>query len=136
MPDPDPNIQIVQQVPKTWKDRGIDWFFNQGTTVMVLMIGVGVLGWYVAKQLPERDASWAKAMNEQASVFAKALEERDKRFIEYRSLADTKYAATVTSLIERSDKDYDRLERALRGSIDDIRRHSEATAKKVETLVP
>ena len=122
--------------PKTWKERGIDWFFQQGTTVVVLLTCTGFLGWYVYQQLPLRDAQWAKVVADQAAAFSKALEDRDKRFIEYRAKADEKYAATVTQLLASHDKDYDRLERLLTSRINDVQRHAESTAKKLESVMP
>lgn len=136
MPEEQPNIQIVQQAPKTWKDRGIEWFFQQGTTVVVLMVGVGWLGYVQWKQLPERDAAWAKVIASQADSFANALEDRDKRFIEYRAKSEERYAKTITELIAKNDKDYDRLERLLTSRINDVQRNAEKTAAKVETLMP
>lgn len=131
MADQDDNDSV-----KNWKQKGWDVLIQQGIAIVVLVIVSGFFGYYIFQEIPRRDAQWAKVISDQAAEFAKSLEDRDKRFIEYRSAADTKYAATVTSLIASHDKDYDRLERALRGSIDDIRRHSEATAKKVENLMP
>lgn len=122
--------------PKTWKERGIDWFFAQGTAVMVLIVVAGFFGYYIYKDIPERDAAWAKVVAEQSASFAKSLEDRDKRFIEYRSRADEKYAATVTQLLASHDKDYDRLERLLTSRINDVQKNAEATAKKVESIMP
>lgn len=123
-------------VEKTWKERGIEWIFAQGTTVIVLITILGALAYWNYQYFPARDAAWGKVISDQAESFSKALEDRDKRFIEYRSKADQKYAETVTSLITSHEKDYDRLERLLTGRINDIQRHSESTARKVETLMP
>lgn len=127
---------LDKETEKTTKQRAVDWFFQQGTTVMVLLVVSGFLGWYVYTQFPQRDAAWAKVVSEQAAEFAKSLEDRDKRFIEYRLKSDEKYAATVAGLIASHEKDYDRLERLLTNRINMVEKHSEATAKRVDTLMP
>lgn len=51
-------------IPKTWKDRGIDWFFSQGTTVIVLIVVAGFFGYYIYQQFPQRDAAFAKVISD------------------------------------------------------------------------
>lgn len=124
----------------------LSWAARQGIAIVVL-IGVTVaMGYYLAKLLPERDAAWAKAMETQATEnralvkavsenFTQELDARDKRFIEYRSKADERFTKAMTDLLAAKDRDIDRVVTLLTSRINDVQKHSESTAKKVDSLM-
>lgn len=130
MPD-DPNIQIVQQVPKTWKDRGLDFAFNQGPAVLILLAIVGFFGYYIYTEMPKRDTYWQKALSDQTAEFKKILEERDVRNLAYRTVADSKHAEEVKEIMLENEKQYLRLERLML----ELQKHGITLEKKVESLM-
>lgn len=125
----------IPVAPKTWKDRGVEWFFAQGTTVIVLMMVLSALAYWNYSYFPARDAAWAKVVSDQAESFAKSLEDRDKRFIEYRTKADERTAENIKLLMVSKDKEVDRWIQVLTDKINEVKEHAERTAKKVESIM-
>lgn len=131
MPD-DP----VQQVPKSLKEKAIETVLNSGMTIIVLIVVSGFLGWYLYKQIPERDKVFLDSASERDKIFLEALAERDKRFIEYRAKAEERNGEMMKALQESTSKEMDRLERVLSGRISSVEKHGQETAKKVDAIMP
>lgn len=139
----DPQPQPEPTTIKFW----LTWLAQQGIAIIVLVGTTCALGYYLYKVLPERDAQWAKVIEAKDQNTLKMLEERDKRFLEYRVKAEeraakaitdlaTQSSKSITDLMAQKDKDIDRVVSLLTSRINDVQKHAERTAAKVETLTP
>jgi hypothetical protein len=84
----------VPKEPMDWKQQGLTWLFQQGPTVVVLVIILGFLGWAFVVLVPEHLKAIQQGYDRNSQSFTEAVMKieagHDKDRELFRELLDVK----------------------------------------------